>query len=74
MSNILIKHKMPPVNIQIENRKEYYETLRIFQKSGDVRPTLELILAEYKRMETQLKKESKIQSNKLKHKHHKSKL
>ena len=60
MSNILIKNKMPPVNIQIENRKEYYETLRIFQKTGDVRPTLELILAEYKRMEAELKKDNKI--------------
>lgn len=74
MSNILIKHKMPPVNIQIENRKEYYETLRIFQKSGDVRPTLELILAEYKRMENELRKDTKMAQIKVKNKRHKSKL
>jgi Fic family protein len=68
MSNILVKHKMPPVNIQIENRKEYYETLRIFQKSGDIRPTIELILKEYKRMESDLGKHHKTE--KIKHKKH----
>lgn len=70
MSNILIKHKMPPINVQLENRKEYYETLRLFQRSGDMRPTIELILKEYKRME----KELKIHLKKTKHKTPRKKL
>ncbi len=60
MNNILIKHKMPPVNIQLENRKEYYEVLRLFQRDGDIRPTIELMLKEFKRLEKELKKEEKI--------------
>jgi Fic family protein len=60
MNNILIKHKMPPVNIQMENRREYYEVLRIFQRDGDIRPTIELMLKEFKRLEKELKKEAKI--------------
>ncbi len=60
MNNILIKNKMPPVNIQLENRKEYYEVIRLFQRDGDIRPTIELILKEYKRLEKELRKEGKI--------------
>jgi Fic family protein len=60
MNNILIKNKMPPVNIQIENRREYYEVLRVFQHSGDIRPTIELMLKEFKKLEKELKKEGKV--------------
>lgn len=56
MNNILIKHKMPPVNITMEYRKEYYEAVRIFQNSGDIKPTIELILREYKELEKKLRK------------------
>jgi len=59
MNNILIKHKLPPVNISLEKRKEYYETLRIFQHSGDMRPMIELVLKEYKEMEKKLGKKGK---------------
>ncbi len=66
MNNILIKNKMPPVNIQLENRKEYYEVLRIFQRDGDIRPTIELMLKEFKRLEKELKKEEKIDKAEMK--------
>jgi len=62
MNNILIKNHMPPVNIQMENRKEYYESIRMFQHSGDMKPTIDLILKEYKRMEKELKKEGKLKA------------
>lgn len=55
LNNILIKNHMPPVNISMEDRKEYYETLRVFQRTGDIRPTIELILKEYKFLEKRLK-------------------
>jgi Fic family protein len=54
--NILLKHKLPPLNIELENRKEYYEALREYQTTGNIRPTLELMLKEYRRLKTTLKR------------------
>jgi Fic family protein len=56
LNNILLKNRLPPVNISFKSRKKYYETLRKFQKSGDIRPTIELILREYKAIRKKLKK------------------
>lgn len=56
LNNILLKHKLPPVNISFKNRKSYYSTLRDFQKTGNIKPTLELILREYKLLRKKLKK------------------
>jgi len=65
MNNILIKHKMPPVNITLTRRKEYYETLRLFQRTGDIKPTIELIIKEYKDIFKEIKdKEKKKQKEK----------
>ncbi len=50
LSNILLKHGYPPVNIELKNRKEYYNALRGFQTSGNIRPMIELILKEYKNL------------------------
>ena len=65
MNNILIKNKMPPVNIQMENRKEYYEVIRLFQRDGDLRPTIELMLKEFKKLEKELKKEGKLEDEEM---------
>lgn len=56
LSNILLKHKLPPVNISMKNRKKYYETLMKFQKTGDIKPSIELVLKEYKILRKKLKK------------------
>jgi len=56
MNNILLKHKLPPVNISMKNRKKYYETLREFQKTGNIKPSIELILKEYKLLRKKLRK------------------
>ena len=56
LNNLLLKHKLPPVNISFKNRKKYYKTLRDFQYSGDIKPTLELILKEYNLLRKKLKK------------------
>ncbi|MEK6883018.1 MAG: Fic family protein [Nanoarchaeota archaeon] len=66
MNNILIKHKMPPVNITMDYRKEYYESIRIFQNSGDIKPTIELILREYKELEQKLRKNKEKKQKKTK--------
>jgi len=56
LNNILLKHKLPPVNISMKNRKRYYATLKDFQKTGNIKPSIELILKEYKILRKNLKK------------------
>jgi Fic family protein len=50
LNNILLKNRMPPVNIKLKNREEYYSTLQEYEKKGNLRPTIELILKEYKKL------------------------
>lgn len=54
LNNILIKHGMPPVNIELKNRGAYYKALQIYQKEKNVRPMIELILKEYKSLRKNL--------------------
>lgn len=55
LNNILLKQNMPPVNIELKNRKEYYHALQEYQKNRNIRPTIELILKEYKSFKRHLK-------------------
>ncbi len=55
MNNILIKHGLPPVNIELEKRFEYYSSLRAYERKGDLRPTIEFILKEYRRLKRPVK-------------------
>jgi len=48
LNNILLKYNFPPVNIYFKNRREYYGVLQEYQKKRNIRPTLNLILKEYK--------------------------
>lgn len=56
LNNILIKHKLPPVNIELKNRKEYYNALREYEVNRNLRPTIELILKEYKALKKLIKR------------------
>jgi Fic family protein len=56
LNNILLKHGLPPVNIDFVNRKEYYQSLREYEKNNNLRPTIELLLAEYKNLKRRLRK------------------
>jgi Fic family protein len=47
LNNILIKHNLPPMNIDLKNRQEYYDSLQAYEKSHDIKPTLELFMKEY---------------------------
>jgi Fic family protein len=58
LNNILLKHKLPPVSISMKNRLRYYQTLREFQKTGNIKPSIELILKEYKILRKKLRKNS----------------
>jgi Fic family protein len=54
--NILIKHGLPPLNIELKNRREYYTALQEYENSQNIRPMLELMLKEYRRLKKRLKK------------------
>jgi len=55
LNNILLKNNLPPVNIQLKNRQKYYLALQAYQKLGNIRPMLELVLKEYKNLKKQLR-------------------
>lgn len=55
LNNILLKHGLPPVNIEFKNRVEYYLSLQAYEKSHDVLPTLTLFMKEYKGLKEVLK-------------------
>ncbi|MDE1828014.1 MAG: Fic family protein [Candidatus Micrarchaeota archaeon] len=55
LNNILLKHGLPPVNIELKNQKVYYRALQVYEVVGDVRPMVELILKEYKSLKKMLK-------------------
>ncbi len=48
LNNILIKHDLPPINIDFKNRAEYYESLQAYEKMHDLKPTIKLFMKEYK--------------------------
>ena len=54
--NALIKHGLPPLNIELKNRKQYYEALREYQTNGNLRPMLDLMLKEHRRLKAALKR------------------
>lgn len=54
LNNILLKHKLPPLDITLEKRQEYYKTLQEYQNNQNIRPTIELLLKEYKALRKKL--------------------
>lgn len=50
LNNILIKNSLPPVNIDLSNRKEYYISLQEYQKKGNLKPTIDLLIKEYRKL------------------------
>ncbi len=46
---ILLKNKYPPINILIEDRAEYYQTLQEYSKNDNLKPTLEFLIKQYKK-------------------------
>ena len=56
LNNILLRHNMPPINIELRNRHEYYASLQAYEKEYNLRPTIELMLKEYRSLRQMLKK------------------
>ena len=46
---ILIKNKYPPINIALEDRREYYSTLTEYSKNQNLKPTIEYLIKQYKK-------------------------
>jgi len=55
LNNILLKHDLSPINIELKNRSEYYDSLQAYEKEHNIRPTLELMLKEYRALKKLLK-------------------
>ncbi|MFH0752393.1 MAG: Fic family protein [archaeon] len=49
LNYVLLKHKYPPINILLKDRQIYYKTLQLFEKAGDVKPTLKFLITEFKK-------------------------
>ena len=54
LNNILIKHGLPPINIDLKNRMEYYSSLQAYEKSHDLKPTIKLYMKEYNKLSKKL--------------------
>ncbi|HLD01021.1 MAG TPA: Fic family protein [Candidatus Nanoarchaeia archaeon] len=54
LNNIMIKHGLPPINIDFKNRIEYYESLKAYEVDKDLKPTIELYLKEYHHLNKEL--------------------
>ncbi|MEK6943275.1 MAG: Fic family protein [Nanoarchaeota archaeon] len=54
LNNILIKHNLPPISIDLKNRTEYYLSLQAYEKAHDLRPTIRLCMKEYNKLSKKL--------------------
>ncbi len=46
---ILLKNNYPPINILLEDRAEYYQTLQKYSKEDDIKSTLKFLIKQYKK-------------------------
>ena len=54
LNNILIKHKLPPINIDFKDRIEYYTTIKEYEFNKNLKPTIKLYLKSYKHLKKEL--------------------
>lgn len=54
LNNILIKHGLPPMNIDFKNRAGYYASLKAYEVNKDLKPTIDLYMKEYKELKKKL--------------------
>lgn len=59
LNNILIRHNLPPINIDFKNRIEYYLSLQAYEKNHDLKPTIRLFMKEYKELKKRLNLKTK---------------
>lgn len=49
LNHILLRNKYPPINILLEDRGEYYQTLQAYHEKQDMKPTLKFLIKQYKK-------------------------
>lgn len=54
LNNILIKHKLPPINIDFKNRIKYYQSLKEYEQNHNLKPTIDLYMKEYNELKKKL--------------------
>jgi len=54
LNNILLKHGLPPININFKNRVEYYASLRSYELNKNLKPTIDLYMKEYQNLKNEL--------------------
>jgi len=54
LNNILIKHGLPPINIDFKSRAEYYNTLKEYELNKNIKTTISLYMKEYKNLKKKL--------------------
>jgi len=59
LNYILIKNNYPPININLEDRQEYYKTLQKYSKEDDLKPTLKFLINQYKKTLKEVSTKSK---------------
>jgi len=47
LNYILLKNNYPPINIFLENRKEYYQCLKDFSENNNLKSTIEFLIKQY---------------------------
>lgn len=57
LNNILIKHNLPPLNIDLKNRARYYESLKKYELDKNLKLTINLYLKEYNSLRLKLENE-----------------
>ena len=55
LNNILMKHDLPPLNVELRNRSQYYAALQAYEQDHNMRPTLELMLKEHRALKKMLR-------------------
>lgn len=54
LNNILVRNKLLPINIDFKNRTEYYNTLQEYEKNHNLKPTIDLLIKEYRALKKKL--------------------
>ncbi len=49
LNYILLKNNYPPINISLEDRHEYYHTLQEYSINGNLKPTIQFLIKQYKK-------------------------
>ncbi len=49
LNYVLLRHKYPPINIRLKDSKRYYECLKIYDKTKDIKPFLRFLINQYKK-------------------------